>query len=153
MTNWWFTRRHRWQIDKDRIIYTSGVVPALSAVIKALTVPDDRVPAQTPVYNYFFSSIRNNGCEVIASPLVYKNETYRIDFDDLERKASEKIVTALLEKEKVWVNEGSMYGEAGEGFIRINIACPRQALMDGLRRLKKHFEAVSPIATEPVNDI
>lgn len=92
----WFTRRHGWQIDRDWIIYTSGVVPALSAIIKALTVPGDRVLVQTPVYNCFFSSIRNNGCEIVANPLVYTNGTYRIDFDDLARKATDPKVKLLL---------------------------------------------------------
>lgn len=53
VTNW-FARRHDWQIEKEWIIYTTGVVPALSAVIKALTVPGDKVMVQTPVYNCFF---------------------------------------------------------------------------------------------------
>ena len=82
----WFARRHQWTMDKEWIIYTSGVVPALSAVIKALTVPGDKVLVQTPVYNCFFSSIRNNGCEVLSSPLKYENSTYHIDFEDFERK-------------------------------------------------------------------
>lgn len=311
----WFARRHGWKINREWIVYTSGVVPALSAIIRALTVPGDRVLVQTPVYNCFFSSIRNNGCEIVASPLVYMNETYRINFEDLERTAadpkvkllllcnphnpagrvwtcqeltrigeiclrnnvvvvsdeihcelvypghtytpfasisdafrmnsvtcispskafnlaglqianiiaadeemrmkidkaininevcdvnpfgvealmatynqgeewleelkhylsvnynylkayfneylpqfpvvmlegtylvwvdcsvlkrpSKEIVKTLLKEEKLWVNEGSLYGEAGEGFIRINIACPRQTLMDGLHRLKR----------------
>ena len=311
----WFARRHAWPIAKEWIIYTTGVVPALSAVIKALTIPGDKVMVQTPVYNCFFSSIRNNGCEMVANPLLYRNGTYQIDFADLERKAadpqvkvlllcnphnpagrvwtkqeltrigeicirndvwivadeihcelvfpghsytpfasiseeflmhsvtctspskafnlaglqianiisadmdirlkidkaininevcdvnpfgvealiaayndgeewleelkrylfanynylrayfneylpnfpvmalegtylvwvdcsvlkqsSEEIVKALLEKEKLWVNGGSLYGDAGEGFIRINIACPRQRLMDGLERLRR----------------
>lgn len=92
----WFKRRHDWQVRKDWIIYTSGVVPALSAIIKALTFPGDKVLVQTPVYNCFFSSIRNNGCEIVTSPLIYGNETYRIDFDDLERKASDPKVKLLL---------------------------------------------------------
>ena len=314
VTNW-FARRHDWQIEKEWIIYTTGVVPALSAVIKALTVPGDKVMVQTPVYNCFFSSIRNNGCGMIANPLIYRNGTYQIDFADLEQKAadpsvkvlllcnphnpagrvwtkqeltrigdicirnnvwviadeihcelvfpghtyipfasisqeflmhsvtctspskafnlaglqianiisadtdirikidkainvnevcdvnpfgvealmaayndseewleelkqylfanynylrayfaeclpkfpvsmlegtylvwvdcsvlnqsSDEIVKTLLEKEKLWVNEGSLYGEIGEGFIRINIACPRQQLIEGLNRLRR----------------
>lgn len=316
----WFHRRHGWTIDPDWIIYTSGVVPALSAIVKALTVPGDRVLVQTPVYNCFFSSIRNNGCEAVECPLVYRNETYRIDFEELERQAadpkvkllllcnphnpagrvwtrqeltrlgeiclqndvwviadeihcelvfgehnytpfaslseefrmhsvtcvsptkafniaglqianiivadadvrrridkaininevcdvnpfgvealmaaynegeewleelkaylavnydylkayfsehlphypvtllegtylvwvdcsilgrsSEEIEDILLEKEKLWVNAGSMYGKAGEGFIRINIACPRRRLMEGLERLKRALDAI-----------
>lgn len=311
----WFRRRHHWTIEKEWIIYTSGVVPALSAIIKALTSPGDKVLVQTPVYNCFFSSIRNDECEMIANPLIYENRTYRIDFEDLEAKAADpqvkllllcnphnpvgrvwtkeeltrigeicirhgvwvvadeihcelvspgyeytpfasiseeflmysvtctspskafnlaglqianiisadaevrakidkaininevcdvnpfgvealmaaykegeewleelklylyenyshlkaffekylpeypvtklegtylvwvdcsalqqssaEIVETLLAKEKLWVNEGSLYGEAGEGFIRINIACPRQRLTDGLNRLRR----------------
>ena len=314
VTNW-FARRHDWQIEKEWIIYTTGVVPALSAVIKALTAPGDKVMVQTPVYNCFFSSIRNNGCGMIANPLIYRNGTYQIDFADLEQKAadpsvkvlllcnphnpagrvwtkqeltrigdicirnnvwvvadeihcelvfpghtyipfasisqeflmhsvtctspskafnlaglqianiisadtnirtkidkainvnevcdvspfgvealiaayndseewleelkqylfdnynylrayfaeylpefpvsilegtylvwvdcsvlnqsSDEIIKTLLEKEKIWVNEGSLYGEAGEGFSRINIACPRQQLIEGLNRLRR----------------
>ncbi len=92
----WFRRRHGWMIDRGWIIYTSGVVPALSATIKALTGPGERVLVQTPVYNCFFSSIRNNGCIVEENRLVYENSTYTIDFDDLERKASDPQVTLML---------------------------------------------------------
>ena len=95
ITNW-FARRHGWQIDKDWIIYTSGVVPALSAIIKALTKPGDRVLVQTPVYNCFFSSIRNNNCEVVDNPLIYTNRTYHIDFTNLERLTADPNVKLML---------------------------------------------------------
>ena len=95
VTNW-FARRHDWQIEKEWIIYTTGVVPALSAVIKALTAPGDKVMVQTPVYNCFFSSIRNNGCGMIANPLIYRNGIYQIDFADLEQKAADPNVKVLL---------------------------------------------------------
>ena len=65
----WFSRRHAWQIKKEWIQYIPGVVPALSVLVKALTEPGDGVIIQTPVYNCFFSSIRNNGCEALLSPL------------------------------------------------------------------------------------
>ena len=58
----WFERRHNFTFLREWTLYTTGVVPALSAVIKALTVPGDKVIVQTPVYNCFFSSIRNNDC-------------------------------------------------------------------------------------------
>ena len=93
----WFKRRHAWEIRKEWIIYTSGVVPAVSAVIKALTVPGDKVVVQTPVYNCFFSSIRNNECEIVANPLCCDNNNrYYIDFDDLEQKVSDDKVKILL---------------------------------------------------------
>lgn len=92
----WFERRHGCHFEKEWMIYTSGVVPAISAVIKALTVPGDGVIVQTPVYNCFFSSIRNNGCRLITNPLKYENYTYHMDFEDLKRKASEADVKVLL---------------------------------------------------------
>ncbi len=92
----WFARRHGWTIDREWIIYTSGVVPAISAVIKALTVPGDKVLVQTPVYNCFFSSIRNNGCEMVSSPLVFASNTSTIDYEDLERKTGNPKVKVML---------------------------------------------------------
>ena len=92
----WFARRHGWKMDREWIIYTSGVVPAVSAIIKALTVPGDKVLVQTPVYNCFFSSIRNNGCEMVSSPLVFADNTYTIDYEDQERKAADPKVKVML---------------------------------------------------------
>lgn len=92
----WFARRHGWKMDREWMIYTSGVVPAVSAVIKALTAPEDKVLVQTPVYNCFFSSIRNNGCEMVSSPLRFSDNTYTINYDDLERKAADPKVKIML---------------------------------------------------------
>lgn len=94
----WFGKRHRWHINREDIIYTSGVVPAVSAVIKALTLPGDQVIVQGPVYNCFFSSIRNNGCEMVSNSLIYNKEElrYEINFDDLERKLKHERARLML---------------------------------------------------------
>ena len=94
----WFDKRHGWYINRKDIIYTSGVVPAVSAVIKALTLPGDQVIVQGPVYNCFFSSIRNNGCEMVSNSLIYNKEElrYEIDFDDLERKLKHERARLML---------------------------------------------------------
>lgn len=92
----WFDRRHGWRMRREWIIYTTGVVPAVSAVIKAMTSPGDKVLVQTPVYNCFFSSIRNNGCVMEDNKLVYHDGTYTVDFDDFERKASDPAVKVFL---------------------------------------------------------
>ena len=92
----WFSGQHGWSMEREWIIYTIGVVPAVSAIIKAMTRPGDKVIVQTPVYNCFFSSIRNNGCEVLSSPLVRKGDTYAVDFDDLEAKASDPRAKVFL---------------------------------------------------------
>ena len=92
----WFDRRHQWHIERDWIIYTSGVVPAISAIIKALTEPGDKVLVQTPVYNCFFSSIRNNGCTTAENALVRKGNSYEIDFDDFEKQAADEKTKVFL---------------------------------------------------------
>ena len=122
----WFDRRHGWHFDRDMIIYTSGVVPALSAVIKAMTDPGDKIIVQTPVYNCFFSSIRNNGCELLDSPLIYADRTYHMDFDDLERKASDPKAKLMLlcnphnPAGRVWTREELM---------RLGDICKRHGVM------------------------
>lgn len=92
----WFRRRHQWKIERNWFIYTSGVVPALSAVIKALANEGDNILTLTPVYNCFFSSIRNNGCKLSSCALKYENNTFSIDFDDLERRAADPKTPLLL---------------------------------------------------------
>ena len=92
----WFSRRHGWQIDPQTVLYTSGVVPAVSVILKAMTQPGDKVLVQTPVYNCFFSSIRNLECERVESPLRLTPEGYRIDFEALERAAADPAVKVML---------------------------------------------------------
>ncbi len=92
----WFQRRHGLAIEKEWILYTTGVVPALSVIVKSLTAPGDKILIQTPVYNCFFSVVRNNGREIVTNSLIYENGTYCIDFDDLEKKAADPQVKLLL---------------------------------------------------------
>jgi len=94
----WFSRRHGWQMEREWMQYTIGVVPAISCIIKAISMPGDKVLVSTPVYNCFFSSIKNNGCEIVESPLRRKDDlSYEIDFEDFERKcADDKVVAYLL---------------------------------------------------------
>ncbi len=92
----WFERRHNYTYEKDWILYTTGVVPALSAIVLALTEPGDKVLIQAPVYNCFFSSIRNNQCEVVSNDLAYSNGNYSIDFEDMELKAADPNVKLMI---------------------------------------------------------
>lgn len=93
----WFEDRHGLQgVKPSDIIYTSGVVPAISAIVRGLTLPGDKVLVQTPVYNCFFSSIRNQGCMVEENHLVYKNNTYVVNWDDFERKCADSRVRIFL---------------------------------------------------------
>lgn len=97
----WFSRRHGYVIDPARVIYVPGVVPAISAIIQGLLREGDGVIVQTPVYNCFFSSIRNSRCRQIDAPLKRVNLddgrfTYAMDFDALERAASSPGARMLL---------------------------------------------------------
>ena len=89
----WFRRRHQWEIQRQWILYTTAVVPAMSCVIKALTMPGEKVLILSPAYNCFFSSIKNNGCEVLESPLKPVGE---VDFIDFEAKCSDEKTTLFL---------------------------------------------------------
>jgi len=92
----WFARRHQWHIEREWIIPTTGVIPAMSAVIKAVCMPGESVLVTTPVYNHFFSSIRNNGCSAQESALVCRNGRYEVDWDDFERRAADPKTTLYL---------------------------------------------------------
>ena len=99
----WFSRRHQWQIQRDWILYTTAVVPAMSVVIKALTMPGEKVLILSPAYNCFFSSIKNNGCEVAESPLLRSVEggvmseiSFKVDWLDFEQKCADEKTTLFL---------------------------------------------------------
>jgi len=93
----WFDRRHGWKgITREHIIPTTGVIAAYAACIKAFSRPGDNVIVQTPCYNAFFPAIRNNGCRELCNSLVYKDNTYSIDWEDLQKKAADPKTTVLL---------------------------------------------------------
>ncbi len=93
--NWWKTR-HDFKMKKEGLVFCTGVVPAISSIVRKLTTPNENVVIQTPVYNVFFNSIINNGCRVLESPLLYKNGRYSMDFDDLEEKLSDPQTTLMI---------------------------------------------------------
>ena len=92
----WFQRHHNWTIRREEILYTTGVVPAMSVAIKALTMPGEKVLILSPDYNCFFSSVRNNGCEVLETILLRKGNTFEVDYDDFEMKCADEKTTVFL---------------------------------------------------------
>ena len=79
-------RRHGYKIPTEHMVYSNGVVAAISSIVRKLTTPAENVLIQAPVYNIFYNSIINNGRNVLSSDLVYDGEDYSIDFADLEAK-------------------------------------------------------------------
>ena len=85
----WVKRRHSWEIQKDWIVFSPGIVTAVNAAVMAFTNENDGVIVQPPVYFPFFSSVTNNRRNLLQNQLIYIDGTYQIDFDDLEQKAKE----------------------------------------------------------------
>lgn len=92
----WWQRRHGFTMEKDWLIFCTGIVPAISSIVRKLTTPNENVILQTPVYNIFFNSTINNGCRVLESPLVYENGEYSIDFADLEAKMANPQTSLMI---------------------------------------------------------
>ena len=104
----WFHRRHQWEIHREEILYTTGVVPAMSVALRALTMPGEKVVILSPDYNCFFSSIHNNGCEVSESPLTsllsphashpspHTPHSFEVDWTDFETRCADPKTTVFL---------------------------------------------------------
>ena len=92
----WWKERHGFTMEKEWLIFCTGVVPAISSMVRKLTTPAEKVLIQTPVYNIFFNSIYNNGCNVLQSPLAYNGKEYAIDFEDLEAKLADPQTTLMI---------------------------------------------------------
>jgi len=92
----WFRRRRGWNIEREWIMYTPGVIPSLSSCIKAFTRPGDKVATLIPAYNNFFTSIRNNGCILVGSQLRRVEDSFEVNFDDLEQKLSDPEVKVFI---------------------------------------------------------
>ena len=92
----WWQERHSFRIEKDWLIFSTGVVPILSSVVRKLTTPGENVLIMTPVYNIFFNSIVNNGRNVLECPLSYKDGEYSIDFEAMENAMAQPQTTMMI---------------------------------------------------------
>ena len=95
ISNWW-EENHHFKIEKDWLMFCTGVVPAISSIVRKITNIAENVVLQTPVYNIFFNSIYNNGRNILESPLIYKDGHYHIDFVDLEQKLANPQTTLMI---------------------------------------------------------
>lgn len=92
----WWSRRHGWTPDTSWMMFSTGVVPAISSMVRKLTTPAEQVLVLSPVYQIFYHSILNNGRFVVSSPLIYAQDGYHIDFDDLEKKLADPQTTLMI---------------------------------------------------------
>jgi cystathionine beta-lyase len=92
----WMGRRHKWKIDREWIVTTPGVVPALAMLVRTFVAPDEKVIIQPPVYYPFYLVAEFNEREIVKNPLIYEKGRYRIDFDDLESQARDPKAKMLI---------------------------------------------------------
>lgn len=92
----WWKERHNLNITKESIMFCTGVIPAISSIVRKLTTPAEKVLVLTPIYNIFFHSILNNGREVLECPLENKEGKYEIDFTKLEKQLSDPQTTLMI---------------------------------------------------------
>lgn len=92
----WWANRHQFKVQKDWIMFCTGVVPAISSIVRKMTKMDEKVLVMAPVYNIFYNSILNNQREPIVSNLLYQNGEYAIDWEDLEVKLADPDTTLMI---------------------------------------------------------
>ncbi|MFC1913296.1 MalY/PatB family protein [Chloroflexota bacterium] len=92
----WMKSRHNWDIQREWIVFSPGVMPAICALIRSFTEPGDQVIVQTPAYYPFFEAITGNKCEILDSPLQLERGQYVMDLADLEQKISPRTRIFIL---------------------------------------------------------
>lgn len=92
----WQFRRHGWKIDKEKVSWSLGVVPALSAIVKVFTRKGDSIMIQTPVYSEFYDITEAWERHVVENQLVEQDGKWTIDFADFEEKAKDPNVKIFL---------------------------------------------------------
>ena len=92
----WYEKEHGHRPQLEWMIFTTGVVPAISAIVRRVSHIGDNVLVQAPVYNVFYNSIENNGRHVLSNDLQFDGENYAINWDDLEQKLALPLTTLMI---------------------------------------------------------
>ncbi len=92
----WEAARHGYQVEKEWLRFSPGVVPAVNWLVQILTKEEDHVLIMPPVYYPFKDSLINNHRQVTESPLIRRENSYAIDYEDFERKIEEEDVKLFI---------------------------------------------------------
>lgn len=92
----WWSRRHGYTMQKDWLIFCTGVVPAISSIIRKLTTPAEKIVLLSPGYGMFFNCAVNSGRVISESVMLYEDGDYKIDFDDLEARLADKQAAMMI---------------------------------------------------------
>ena len=105
----WWDRRYDFKMSREDMLYSTGVMPSISSMIRCLTDVGDEILIQSPVYHVFFYVIEDNGRKVLENQLIHENNSYKIDFDDLDEKLSKVKLMILCNPQnpvgKIWSGE------------------------------------------------
>ena len=106
----WASRRYGWNIKSDWIIFSPGVIPSISLIIKEMTNINDKIMIQEPVYSPFNSVVKDNDRELVISPLIkLEDGNYVMDFEDIESKIKDVKMFILCNPHnpvgRVWTKE------------------------------------------------
>lgn len=85
----WMKRRKNWDVKKEEISCSPGVIPTLYTAVRAFTKPGDKILLMTPAYPPFYAAVKRNGRTVVTTSLVNRGDHYEIDYDDMERKIAD----------------------------------------------------------------
>lgn len=92
----WCKHHYDWSFEKEELVMSNGIIPALFELVKYICQPDEKVLFLTPSYAYFKHAADRNGNQTVHSELRYQQGEYHIDFDDLARKAADPKTTLLI---------------------------------------------------------
>lgn len=122
----WWSRRHGYTMQKDRLIFCTGVVPAISSIIRKLTTPNENIVVLSPGYGMFFNCAVNSGRAVSESVLKYSNGEYEIDYDDLESRLADP-QTAMM----IVCNPHNPIGKiwTRDELLRIGVLCKKHGVL------------------------
>ena len=92
----WWKKRHSFTIEKEWLQFCTGIVPAISCLVKRITNQGDNIAVLTPAYDIFYHSIENAGRHTLECRLEYKEGKYEINFKALEEALSDPLTTMLI---------------------------------------------------------
>ncbi|MGL5650721.1 MAG: MalY/PatB family protein [Paraclostridium sp.] len=106
----WVSRRFGWNIKSEWLVFSPGVIPAISILIQELTNEGDKIMIQEPVYSPFNSVVKDNKRELVISPLKkLEDGNYVMDYEDIESKIKDVKIFILCNPHnpvgRVWTKE------------------------------------------------
>jgi cystathionine beta-lyase len=105
----WISKRNNWNVEKEWMVDSSGVVSAIIIAVLSYTKPGDGIIVQPPVYYPFFNVIKNNDRKILYNDLIFENGRYTMNFEDLENKVKDAKMLILCNPHnpvgRVWTEE------------------------------------------------